>query len=405
MKGYNTTHWVRWSVFNFMVVALLGVLMRYKIGFEFPLFNQKNIQHAHAHFAFAGWVSQSLMVLMLQYYKVHQHTFNHTLYNRLLVTQLISSWGMLITFFIQGYGPYSIACSALSLLTSFVFVYAYLKDLKQLPYLPANKWFKAALWFNVLSSAGTFMLMYMMITRHITQHVYLGSVYFYLHFQYNGWFFFCIAGLFTDKLFRLHIPFTNEKRVFQLFAAACIPAYLLSVLWAKLPLCVYPFIIGASVAQLVAWWLLIKNIVQQQKLIRTFISPLTRYLFLFIGVAVTIKLLLQAGSNLPALSKLAFGFRPIVMAYLHLILLGVVSMFIVTYYYSTHMLRKNKWSIAALVLLSAGVLLNEVILGAQGVAGIAYIMLPYTNEILFFVACLIACSLLMLLISQWRKVS
>jgi hypothetical protein len=39
--------------------------MRYKIGFEFPFFDQKHLQHSHSHFAFSGWISHTLMVLMI----------------------------------------------------------------------------------------------------------------------------------------------------------------------------------------------------------------------------------------------------------------------------------------------------------------------------------------------------
>lgn len=51
--NFNPKFWLRFSVINLLIVALLGTLMRYKIGFEFPFFNQKNIQHSHSHFAFA----------------------------------------------------------------------------------------------------------------------------------------------------------------------------------------------------------------------------------------------------------------------------------------------------------------------------------------------------------------
>ena len=54
MKKLNLNHWIKISLFSLLVVALLGVLMRYKIAFELPYLAQKNIQHAHSHFAFAG---------------------------------------------------------------------------------------------------------------------------------------------------------------------------------------------------------------------------------------------------------------------------------------------------------------------------------------------------------------
>ena len=53
--SFKTTFWIRFSIFNLMLVALIGLLMRYKILFEFPLLDQKSLQHSHSHFAFAGW--------------------------------------------------------------------------------------------------------------------------------------------------------------------------------------------------------------------------------------------------------------------------------------------------------------------------------------------------------------
>jgi len=65
--NFNSKFWLKFSLINLLIVALLGLLMRYKIGFEFPYFNQKSLQHSHSHFAFAGWISHTLMVLMISY--------------------------------------------------------------------------------------------------------------------------------------------------------------------------------------------------------------------------------------------------------------------------------------------------------------------------------------------------
>ena len=45
-------------------------------------------------------------------------------------------------------------------------------------------------------------------------------------------------------------------------------------------------------------------------------------------LALTIKFMLQSGSVIPSLSTLAFGFRPIVIGYLHLVLLGFTTLFL-----------------------------------------------------------------------------
>lgn len=62
---FNTKFWLKFSLINLFLVAFLGLIMRYKIGFEFPFFDQKFLQHSHSHFAFSGWISHTLMVLMV----------------------------------------------------------------------------------------------------------------------------------------------------------------------------------------------------------------------------------------------------------------------------------------------------------------------------------------------------
>lgn len=405
MKEFNTTFWVRLSLVNLLLVALMGILMRYKIGYEFPLFNQKNIQHAHSHFAFTGWISQTLMLLMVHYLQQYASRLKLSTYIFLLRAHVLCSYGMLTGFFIQGYGLVSITFSFLHLILNFWFAISYFKSLKLVQQHPAKKWFSTALVFNLLSSLSTLALIYMMVSKHIPQHHYLASVYFYLHFQYNGWFFFAVMGLFTVQVNALKFAFPQEKKVFLLFSISCLPAYFLSVLWAHLPAWLYPFIVAASVAQLIAWLLVVLAMFNNIDKIKTHLSLISRYLFLFVGTALTIKLMLQAGSTFPAMSKMAFGFRPIVMAYLHLVLLAIITMFLISYLYTFNYIKKNLLTSAAIISISIGVFLNELILGIQGIAGISYIMIPYVNEQLFYIALLIGASILLLLRSQWRKVS
>lgn len=126
-------------------------------------------------------------------------------------------------------------------------------------------------------------------------------------------------------------------------------------------------------------------------------------MFMFVGLAFTIKLLLQLGSTLPELSKLAFGFRPVVIAYLHLVLLAVISVFLLAYFYATELIHNSKKTVIALSVFLAGVFLNEVVLAIQGVASFSYLPIKYVNEILFFVSVILLAGALMIVFSQKRK--
>jgi hypothetical protein len=383
----NIKFWLKFSLFNLCIVAFLGVLMRYKIGFEFPYFDQKNLQHSHSHFAFSGWVSHTLMTLMVYYLQNKITDFPGNKYRKLIIANLICSFGMLIFFILQGYGLFSILFSTSSVILSYIFGYQFIQDLKLLDddFL-AKKWFKAAIFFNIISSLGTFYLAYMMASKNVIQDLYLSSIYYYLHFQYNGWFFFGCMGLLFGYLNirKSEHPFFDN--FFKLFALACIPAFLLSTLWLNLPLWLYLITVLAAIIQVFAWFKFLFILLKSRSNLLENLPPLWRYILLFIGFALSVKLLLQLGSTVPSLSQLAFGFRPIVIAYLHLILLAIITLFLFFYMFSNHLLILNRKIKFSILLFSIGVLLNEVVLAIQGVASFSYTVIPYANEVLFGVA-------------------
>lgn len=401
MPNYNANSWIRFSLLSLFIVSCLGALMRYKIGFEFPYLDQKHLQHAHSHFAFVGWVSQTLMVLMVKTLQPSLPTSRLKSYQNLLILNLIAAFGMLAAFIVQGYAFFSISFSTLSIIVSFVFAFFYVKDARLLPDANSKNWFRAALFFNILSSLGTFALVYMMATKKMPQHAYLASLYWFLHFQYNGWFFFAGMGLFFNYLYSIMPAIKKSDTIFWLFAASCIPAYGLSTLWLEIPTWIYAIIVAAAIAQFWGWIRVLLLLKEVAFLKSERMNRLSKFLFLFVAIALSIKLSLQLGSTVPAISKFAFGFRPIVMAYLHLVLLAVTSAFLITYIYTNVLMKVNKLTITGILLFVSGVFINELVLAVQGIASFSYTVVPYANEMLFGIALFIVSSLLMLNISQF----
>lgn len=369
--------WIRICFYNVLIVSVLGILMRYKIAFSFPYLQQKFILHAHSHFAFAGWLTQILMTLMVVHLS-RQKPDAFRQYRPVLWANLLTAYGMLISFPIQGYGAWSITFSTLNIFTAYWFALKYWRDMNRVPARSAaHPWFRAAVIFNAISSGGAFFLAYMMATKNLHQHWYLAAVYFFLHFQYNGWFFFSGMGLLTGKLERGGADLKKMRTVFILFASACIPAYFLSALWLPIPLWVYILVVASAVAQMIAAWILFRQLVAQQTLLR---GNTTGYrLMLLAGIALVIKLLLQLGSTVPSLSDLAFGFRPIVIGYLHLVLLAVISLFIIGFVISENIVSNNRGLITGAYVFTAGIMLNELLLMLQGIAAMSYESIPYMD--------------------------
>ena len=387
-----------------LIVASLGVLMRYKIGFNFPYFSQKNIQHAHSHFAFAGWITHALYVLMIQFVLKNLPLLDPKNYKRIIIANLICSYGMLFSFSYQGYSILSIILSTITIIIACFFAFYYFKDLKNIDDSnPSKPWFKAALLFNIISSLGTFYLAYMMASRNFNEHWYLASVYFYLHFQYNGFFIFSCFGIFFSVCNTIFPQFKYDKLFFKLFYMSFIPAYFLSTLWAKLPIWLYIIVVIAAFIQVFAWFKIVKAIKTALTLDGTILNKFQTYLFLFVGIAFSIKLLLQLGSTIPALSDLAFGFRPIVIAYLHLVLLAVISVFILSFLFTFKLIVVNKLTTIAFSVFVIGIFLNELVLGVQGVAAFSYIVVKYVNETLFGISLLLFSGTILMVLSQRKK--
>lgn len=379
--------WLRWGIFNLAIVALYGMIMRYKIAFDFPFFEQKNLLHAHSHFAFSGWVTHMLysgLVIALAA-KISMEKLR--IFNWLIVANLISSFGMLISFSIKGYNVVSIAFSTLTIFIALAFTILYLKKGRHL--LRHNVFLCAryGLIFSLISAAGPFYLAYMMASGTITGNSYLGSVYYYLHFQYNGWFTFGALALVMSIVPR---DFINLKHHLNILAACVIPTFFLSILWSNLPIWLYVVTVIFTLAQFVIWVLILWKCLPLFKIKKGTNTNSWFAVFLYTAVlAMTIKMILQTVSVIPSLSHLVFGMRSVVIAYLHLILLGVFSTFIIGFMFAYNWIRVTKITKTASLAFLIGVILNEVLLGIQGFAGFAYISIPFINEFLFLAALLL----------------
>ena len=373
--------WAAWCLFNLLLVAIAGFIVRSKIIFPLSFIHQKNFLHGHSHFAFSGWVSAALMATIVAIVYPGGAGKHPT---RLFNLQMIASYGMLLSFPFMGYKLPSIFFSTVTILVSWIFTAMMWKPISQLPDT-VSPWIRTALLLNVFSALGTFSLAYLMSSGSHSQELTIGSLYLFLHFQYNGWFLFCCAGLFFHMLEHNGRPIkkpTNEL-IRRLLTIAVIPGFCLSVIWMKIPGWVYSMAVFAALMQLVALAIFLKAVkrVKFQSM-----TVITKFCLLLSFAAVSLKFLLQALSCIPSLSLYAFGNRSLVIAFLHLVLLGFVSLFIVGYFLQTGLIKENRNTRIGIYIFSSGIFLNELILMLQGIGAIAYIVIPFANELLWVIA-------------------
>ena len=403
MEAIKLHKWFYIGLINLAFVALYGVLMRYKIAFSFPFLEQKFLLHAHSHFAFSGWVSHfiytGLAILIAPFLSVSKQK----VYDKVILFNIICAYGMLFSFTIQGYKLFSIIFSTLTILISIFYAWIFIKDSAQMPTQhPAKRWAIGGLLLNIVSAAGPLYLAYMMMTKNIQSEWYLGSVYYFLHFQYSGWFFFgCMAMVIKT----LPNDDPTVKKYFWILVITAVLTVFLSILWAKLPIWLYTITVVATMIQLIAWIALVKKFLPTIKKTISNTQPGWIQLFLYGAIfSMTIKFILQSVSVVPSLSELVFGIRPIVIAYLHLVLLGAFSLFIIGYSFSKKIFQPTIFAKVAAIGFFVGVVLNELFLGIQGMAAFTYTPVPYINQLLFIAALVLLGSAISLAISQRKNI-
>lgn len=388
----NFSFWLKLCFFNFFVVSVVGVMMRYNMAFSLPGFTHKFMQESHSHFAFYGWVSASIYLFVTKYLSEISAKLNLKKYQYLMTANQIGSYGMLFTFLYGGYFWLSIVLSSIALFTGFAYFIFLLIDTKG-KRNPEIIWLKSGAFFATISAIGIFGLAYFSTKKDEFEVLFRASTYFYLHYQYNGFFIFSCIGLLLISLKKLGIEIEEKlnKTIFYLLFFGCFLGYGLSILWIEMNPIFYGFFILISIVQLFGA-ILFLNWIRKMDLFnnQNFIQKLLISVF---GFAFILKFLLQGLSAIPALGVFAFSNINIVIAYLHLVLLMGISLFLIWKILQLVEIEFNKLLKFSILLLVFGIVCNEIVLALSGIFSIFYIPFLSAKYWLLFVSVVIMISI------------
>lgn len=388
--------WVKISFLYLVIVALLGLFLRLLFFFPVEGVNFKYFLHAHSHVALLGWLYSAFFIALLFSFLNKEDRNRKTFKIQFWLSQA-TVVGMLISFPLQGYAAASITFSSLHILLSYWFIYSFSYYSRRNEKLSSTHSFslgfiKWSLFFMALSSIGPWAMAPIMATENSGSHLYYLAIYFYLHFQYNGWFTFAVFGLFFWWLEKKNIPLPRKesKYFFLSMVISCIPAYALSTLWTQPPPWVY-FIGGMSgFVQLFGLFRLLRLLWKIRAALKKEIYGMASFLMILALVSLTIKLILQLASSFPYIADLAYKIRHFVIGYLHLTLIGFVTFFIFAFFQLTGLINfENRQSKTGLSLFITGFVLSEAILFLQGTMyWLLFGNIPYYYELLFGVSVL-----------------
>jgi hypothetical protein len=300
-----------------VVVAGLGTLLRWQAPWQLAGFQYGFFLHAHSHVAFLGWVFNVFFALAWVHFIP---TEGRGAYRRLFVTLQVAVLGMLIAFPLQGYAAVSIGFSMLHMAGSGLFVWWLWRSNLAVP--AARGALRVSLLFLVVSGLGPLSLGPLAAAGLRDTPAYALAVYFYLHAQYNGWFLFFLQAVLLQSAVRrgLAVDEQDARRALVWLTSGTVLTFAQSTLWLAPSGWVHACAGVGGAAQLAGCWFL-------GRCFRDAEIRLRGTLRILAGLAVAaflLKHVLQAAVALPGIGELG-SHRFIVIAFLHLVFLGVVT--------------------------------------------------------------------------------
>jgi hypothetical protein len=386
--------WKRIALLFLLVGGCIGLLLRYSfVGTPFGGFAYRYWLHAHSHIMLLAWLFNAAFILWVE------KTFKSAVpprYVGLFGALQVANAGMLATFPVTGYAAASIAFSTLHILLSFVVIALFIRDDRS---SPAER--ETLLWavgFLLISAMGPFAVGVLMAKGMRESPLYDLAIYFYLHFQYNGWLtFILLTALYPFDKARA----SSARPNIRLLGISTLLSFSLSALW--LGAGRWLMVVGLFSAFLQVFALagmFRAGSFTLASLLKSG-SRETRILTWLAAAAIPAKLLLQVLSAFPAAVSWYYFDRSLPIAYLHLIFLGALTPIVLLKWTTTFSGRILQ---LAVFLYAAAFVLSESLMVAESVGLKLYgRSMPYYYALLAGASAILVISLLAFNLLFWRK--
>jgi hypothetical protein len=365
----NRNFWISLSLLNLCVVTILGVVLRSKALFELPAIDYNHLLNAHSHFAFGGWVTLALLVLMTSAFLTESQK-KHSVYQIIFLGIFASTWGLLLTLPFAGYTTFSSYISTLFIFITYIFGWVFIKDIRDAKVSKTTLLLSiASVVCLLLSSLGSFALAFLFASKSLDAILYRDALFSYLHLQYNGFFTLAVFALLFHKLETKMSP-EAKKNIYRfsiLLVISILPSMFLSYHWHDPSVLFHMIAITGSILVLLslAWFIFILRSLRE---VYKSASPVLKFLGVLSFGAFMLKMFLQSFTIINFVGNLVFGDRPIIMGFLHLVFLCFVSLFLLAYVAQTGVLNtEKKFTKLSLVVFALGVVINEILLWMQGI--------------------------------------
>lgn len=362
------------SLFNFLIAAAMGLVLRYGMIGEIP-FNYQFLVHGHSHVALLGWLYLSIYIFIIKLAVRHDINWFYPLF---WLTQL-SVIGMMISFPLQGYAVFSIIFSTLHILCSYAFVFKIWKHLAKLNSV-SKLLLKWSLTFMLISTLGVWFLGYVMKVYGATSPIYDISIQWFLHFQFNGWFVFVVLGLVS--LIIPHNNLDNIKNYVSILAVSVILSVSLPIFWFTEVKFLYWINVVSVPIQFISMFFILKFLLLKSIKLNT-----SLYFKIFISIGLSslfLKIFFQLATIHPLIATAGYNYRNLLIGFIHLLMLGAISTIIISLIIFTFKIEKSHLFKTSILLFIAGIISTEVLMASQGFTNIVGESIKYYFHFMFF---------------------
>ncbi len=359
--------WKYLTLVNLCVVAGLGLLLRSKAIFDMPWIDYNRLVDTHGHFAFTGWVTLALSSLMV--YELPGALYTKKIYRLLLGSIFLCSWAALFT------NPFGITkniseyISIILILVTYVFTFVFISDIRKTDSSKTVKLLASSAFISsALSSVGIWMLTYLFASKSLNAMLYRDALFGYLHLQYNGFFTLAVFAIIFNKIGNPTMQTCGKQahRFALLLVSSVIPSMFITFLWHETSFIFRLLsVIGAAMLLLTFIWFILAALQLAGEFNR--VKKGLRYVIILSISAFMVKILLQSLTVFDPVNIMVFGNRSLIMCFLHLVFLGFVTLFIISYYSQSGFLNFNvSFTRVAIAVFSVAVAVNEILLLVQG---------------------------------------
>lgn len=391
MSRFSPQKFAAAPLFYLVVLSGLGLVLRWHMVQPLPV-NYRFFVHAHSHTAFMGWVYNALYLLVIHFF-VNKEARSRRFFWYFVWLQ-VGVLGMLFSFPFQGYKAVSITFSTVHLAATVAVAVSFFKLLKGNTSLAAG-FLRWALVYQLVSGLGPLLLGPLAAMGMKDSPWYSLAIYFFMHFQFNGWFVLgCLSVIFRWlSLKGWSTSSSHAKWLVLLLAWTVAPAYFMSVIWTAETLPVYGISlltallqIGGVVLLIMIIWTPIAQLLRQNWIKACF------YLALLLLVT---KYFLQLAGSTPGVAGWIFSNHGLIIAFIHLIFLGVVSFALFGIFLLVGWLKNTLVVKTGLVILFAGFLVTELLLTLVPILSITAmsVSLPYFEGLVWAAAFMFAGSI------------